>query len=118
MLILLLIAKIIVQKIVDNGTAKSNWVVNGNAKISTDQKFDGFSSLYIPSSTNKRNIISSETYFFPKTEDFTISFKFKRLPSTDQFAVVLTTGIALNIANTDAAWSINAFTSRCKPKLF
>lgn len=36
-------------KIIDNGTLKSTWLVNGGAKISTDQKFDGFSSLFVDS---------------------------------------------------------------------
>lgn len=36
-------------KIVDNGTLNSNWTVSGNAKLSTTQPFDGFSSLYLDS---------------------------------------------------------------------
>ena len=90
----------------------NKWTVLGNAKISTDQKFDGFSSLcfpVLPSNSIKR-VVSSETIFLPKTEDFTLSFKFKRLPSSDQFASVLTTSVGY-LSWPDAAWSINAITS-------
>ena len=57
-------------KIVDNGTLKSNWTVNGNAKISTDQKFDGFSSLYAYDEVYTNSTINLENL------DFTISFNF------------------------------------------
>lgn len=97
-------------KIVDNGTLKSNWSVNGNAKISTDQKFDGFSSLYIPYSNNDRNVTSRSSIIFENGEDFTFSFEFIRLPSTVMFSTIFTTGVS-NVPNSDSVWSINAFSS-------
>lgn len=52
---------------------KNQWTINGNAKISTEQKFDGFSSLYSDISsymyTNKNLNISTN-------DSFTISFDF------------------------------------------
>ena len=61
------------SKIVDNGTLKSNWVVNGNAKISTDQKFDGFSSLYLD--VNSSYLTTNLTTTLSK--NFTISFRYR-----------------------------------------
>ena len=56
--------------IVDNGVLKSNWTLNGNAKISTDQKFDGFSSM----------LVNGDTSFIKTYLDlgpsFTIEFEF------------------------------------------
>lgn len=60
-------------KIVDNGTLKYNWIVNGSAKISIDQKFDGFSSLYLGST----GYVSS-TCMLSLQRNFTISFDYIR----------------------------------------
>jgi hypothetical protein len=60
-------------KIVDNGSLKSNWTVNGNAKISTIQKFDGFSSLYLDGNDD---YIYNNKPFNLGIEDFTISCSF------------------------------------------
>lgn len=49
---------------------KNNWTVNGNAKISTAQKFDGFSSLYAYDEVYTNSTINLENL------DFTISFNF------------------------------------------
>jgi hypothetical protein len=49
---------------------KTNWTVNGNAKISTNQKFDGFSSLYAYDKVYTNSTINLENL------DFTISFNF------------------------------------------
>lgn len=77
-------------KIVDNGTLKSNWMVNGNATLSTTQKFDGFSSLYLPS-INDYIYCNSEVFDFNKENDYTISFSIIR-SSTSKFDVILTHG--------------------------
>lgn len=74
-------------KIVDNGSLKSNWLVNGNAKISTDQKFDGFSSLYLQNTTDYI-AANTNTFNFGKS-DFTLSFNIIRL-SDIKFDVILT----------------------------
>lgn len=66
-------------KIVDNGTEKLTWTVNGNTKLSTDKKFNGFSSLYIGSSVS--DYISSnvtDKLFFDKNTDMTIDFLFNK----------------------------------------
>lgn len=60
-------------KIVDNGTLKSAWTVNGNAKLSTTQKFDGFSSLYLD---GNGDYIYNNKPFNLGIEDFTISCSF------------------------------------------
>lgn len=60
-------------KIVDNGTLKSNWSVTGNAKLSTVQRFDGFSSLYVDSGGMSR---ISANLSLSLINDFTISFEF------------------------------------------
>lgn len=60
-------------KIVDNGTAKLTWTTNGTAKLSTDQKFDGFSSLYLPDFSS--TITSKISFNF--SNDWTVSFQFK-----------------------------------------
>ncbi len=48
------------------------WTVNGNAKISTDQKFDGFSSL----KNNRDGYIISNTQPITSSDISTISFEF------------------------------------------
>ena len=68
-------------KIVDNGTLKSNWAVNDNAKISTDQKFDGFSSLYLDGGST----IKLNEKLYLEQNDFTISFDL--IMSTTNFSV-------------------------------
>ena len=62
-------------KIVDNGTLKSNWNIQGSAKISTDQKFDGFSSLDL---TSTFSFIRCNTNINLNKRDFTISLVAKR----------------------------------------
>ena len=77
-------------KIVDNGTLKSNWTVNGNAKISTDQKFDGFSSLYIGAYSS--DYVSSnvtDNLFFDKNTDMTVSFVFNKPSSSGRNSSLL-----------------------------
>lgn len=59
-------------KIVDNGTLNSTWIVNGNAKLSTDQKFDGFSSL----KNNRDGYLISNTQPITSSDISTISFEF------------------------------------------
>ena len=51
----------------------NKWTVNGNAKLNTAQKFNGFSSLY-----NNQNMgaIKSNAFIGFGFEDFTISFEF------------------------------------------
>ena len=51
---------------------KNNWTVNGNAKISTNQKFDGFSSLYMPNENDYISIYNQVSLQF--SQKFTISF--------------------------------------------
>lgn len=51
----------------------NKWTTNGNAKISTDQKFDGFSSLYLPDFSS--TITSKISFNF--SNDWTVSFQFK-----------------------------------------
>lgn len=65
----------------------NNWAVNGNAKISTDQKFDGFSSLYLQNTTDYI-AANTNTFNFGKS-DFTLSFNIIRL-SDIKFDVILT----------------------------
>ncbi len=57
-------------KIVDNGILKSSWPVYGTSKISTNQKFDGFSSLYLDGTGG----IRSESQYVTNTDTVTISF--------------------------------------------
>lgn len=73
-------------KIVDNGTLKSNWSVNGNAKISTNQKFDGFSSLYLEN--NSSVTLNSNKIKFEMYEDFTISFEIIRIDNPNQYTII------------------------------
>lgn len=53
--------------------SENKWIVNGNAKISTDQKFEGFSSLYL--SDFSSNISTNIGINFSK--NWTLSFLFK-----------------------------------------
>lgn len=64
-----------------NYVKKNNWTVNGNAKISTDQKFDGFSSLYL----NVGSTIKLNEKLYLEQNDFTISFDL--IMSTTDFSV-------------------------------
>lgn len=50
----------------------NKWSVNGNAKISTDQKFDGFSSLYLDG--NGDYLTTKYKDIFDWIGDYTISF--------------------------------------------
>ena len=60
-------------KIVDNGTEKLTFsVVSGNVKISTEQKFDGYSSL----KNNRDGYIISNTQPITSSDISTISFEF------------------------------------------
>ena len=68
-------------KIVDNGTLKSAWTVNGNAKLSTAQKFDGFSSLYLDGGST----IKLNEKLYLEQNDFTVSFDL--IMSTTNFSV-------------------------------
>lgn len=62
-------------KIVDNGTLKSTWTVTGNAKISTDQKFDGFSSLFYTGG-QFFTPISKEYFTINQNEDVTLNLDY------------------------------------------
>lgn len=53
---------------------KTNWTVNGNAKISTDQKFDGFSSLN--TTTSNTSYIESSNFSVLPTDKFTVEFQY------------------------------------------
>lgn len=66
---------------------KNNWIVNGNAKISTDQKFDGFSSLYLEN--NSSVTLNSNKIKFEMYEDFTISFEIIRIDNPNQYTTIL-----------------------------
>lgn len=57
-------------KIVDNGTLKYVWAVNGSAILSTSQPFDGFSSLYL----NSNGGLISGTQPISNSDVVTISF--------------------------------------------
>lgn len=63
--------------IVDNGTLKSTWAVQGTASITTDQKFDGYSSLYI----NTAASYITSTINTVLSKNFTISFKYRSVNS-------------------------------------
>ena len=63
-------------KIVDNGIDKNNWTVSGNAKLSTAQPFDGFSSLYLDGNHSRIQIQPNKNFIMSNNEDFTISFSF------------------------------------------
>lgn len=64
-------------KIVDNGIDKStNWSAMGGAILSTTNKFDGFSSLYLNGSSYIEHVSNPNKFNFSGYDDFSISFKF------------------------------------------
>lgn len=63
-------------KIIDNGTAKLTWTTSGSAKLSTDQKFDGFSSLCLDGNGDILSTPPNQNLIISNDIDFTISFEF------------------------------------------
>lgn len=84
---------------------KNKWTVNGSAKISTDQKFDGFSSLSI---LNSNDFISSSNsnFIFKNTENYTISFSIIRT-NESKYDVILTSGDLNTVQNNISLIAIN-----------
>ena len=74
----------------------NNWTVNGNAKISTAQKFDGFSSL---DCTVNGSYIATQTDLDFRTSDYTISFDF--YPTSNAYTMLF------SINNLNARFTIN-----------
>lgn len=70
-------------KIVDNGSLKSNWLVNGNAKISTAQPFDGYSSLSLDNTSSYIQTNLTTTLI----KNFTISFNYRTTDLTTASAI-------------------------------
>lgn len=70
-------------KIIDNGILSSQWIVVGNAKLSTAQSFNGFSSLVLDNSSSYIKSTITTTL----TKNFTISFNYKTSDLTTASAV-------------------------------
>lgn len=95
-------------KIVDNGNLKSNWNITGNVKISTDKKFDGYSSLFFGQENNIRKAASNVDALIQSNIDFTLSFMFSRLSSSTHYETCISTGVT-NITTATNVWTINVF---------
>lgn len=95
-------------KIVDNGSLKSNWLVKfNNPSLKTSDSFDNKSALYL---NGNQNIKSDIDISFNSIEDFTFSFEFMRIPTSQQYIVLISTNTNNYQTSTDV-FSINAFTN-------
>lgn len=63
-------------KIVDNGNGGNTWTVYGNAKLSTTQKFDGFSSLHLNGSSSIYTQTTDNHVSFNRNSIFTMTFDY------------------------------------------
>lgn len=95
-------------KIVDNGSLKSNWLVKfNNPLLKTSDSFNNKSALYL---NGIQNIKSDIDIFFDEVEDFTFSFEFVRISSSQGYIVLISTN-TINYQSDPEIYSINAFTS-------
>lgn len=95
-------------KIVDNGSLKSNWLVKfNNPSLKTSDSFNNKSALYL---NGNQNIKSDIDISFNSIEDFTFSFEFMRIPTSQQYIVLISTNTDSYQTSTDV-FSINAFTN-------
>lgn len=73
--------------IIDNGTLGLTWINSGNAKLSTDQKFDGYSSLYLDGTGDYIGTSNADLNF--GTGDLTISFSTIVTSYTNQYQMIM-----------------------------